>query len=126
MSNCFSYKDKQYKVGDTIGINYKIKEGDKERLQLFKGIIIKIKGDSINNRMITVRRITRSGVGVERIIPLCSPYIESIELIKQSNYQKSKLYFVRRLSNTELKSKLYKVKKTINTPTAKKSAKKAK
>lgn len=123
MSNSFHFKEKQYKVGDTVAINYKIKEGDKERLQLFKGIIIKIKGATEATRMITVRKMTKSAIGVERIIPLFSPYIESIELVKQSNYRKAKLYFIRNLSEQLLKSKLYQVKKTV---AAKKGAKKAK
>lgn len=113
MANSFLYKETRYKVGDTVAINYKIKEGDKERLQLFTGIIIKIKGDSDVTRMITVRKITRSAIGVERIIPLSSPYISSMNLTKKSNYNKAKLYFVRNLSDQELKSKLYQVKKTV-------------
>ncbi|MFZ6034902.1 MAG: 50S ribosomal protein L19 [Patescibacteria group bacterium] len=113
MANSFIYKEKQVKVGDTISINYKIKEGDKERLQLFKGIVVKIKGDSETARMITVRKMTRSGVGVERIIPLSSPYIQSLELDKKSSYTKAKLYFIRNLSDQLLKSKLYQTKKKI-------------
>lgn len=112
MSNSFLFKETRYKVGDTVAINYKIKEGDKTRSQLFRGILIKIKGDSEATRMITVRKMTRSGHGVERIIPLSSPYIESIKQIKKSNYQKAKLYFIRRLSDQELKSELYQAKKT--------------
>jgi large subunit ribosomal protein L19 len=113
MANSFLFKEKQIKVGDMIAINYKIKEGDKERLQLFKGILVKIKGDSDTARMITVRKVTRSGIGVERIIPLMSPYIQSLELVKTSSYNKAKLYFIRNLSETLLKSKLYQPKKTV-------------
>lgn len=113
MANSFVYKENQVKVGDMISINYKLKEGDKERLQLFKGIVIKIKGDSETSRMITVRKVTRSGIGVERIIPLSSPYIQSLELVKKSTYNKAKLYFIRSLSETLLKSKLYQVKKKV-------------
>jgi len=113
MSNSFHFKEKQYKVGDTIAVNYKLKEGDKERLQLFKGIIIKVKGATEATRMITVRKVTKSAIGVERIIPLHSPYIESIELVKQSNYTKAKLYFIRNLSEQLLKSKLYHTKKAV-------------
>lgn len=121
MANSFLFKEKQIKVGDMIAINYKIKEGDKERLQLFKGILVKIKGDSDTARMITVRKVTRSGIGVERIIPLMSPYIQSLELVKTSSYNKAKLYFIRNLSETLLKSKLYQAKKKVAT-----KAKKAK
>lgn len=110
MANSFNYKDNTYKVGDTIDIGYKIKEGEKERIQSFKGILLKIKGNTPVNKMITVRKMSNSGIGVERIIPLFSPYISSVSLIKKSNYQKAKLYFLRGLSNQELRSKLYKVK----------------
>jgi len=114
MANFFKYKEKEYKVGDTIAVNYKLKEAGKERLQLFKGIIIKIKGDSEPQKMLTLRKITRSGIGVERIIPLASPYIESVSLLKKTNYRKSRLYFIRDLSGQELKSKLYQTKKSIH------------
>ena len=111
MSNSFLYKDTQYKVGDTVSIDYKLKEGDKERIQIFKGIIIKIKGDSEANRMFTVRKISKTGTGVEKVIPLLSPYIAKMELVKKSSYQKAKLYFVRGLTEQEVRTKLYQVKK---------------
>ena len=112
MANSLLYKDKQFKVGDTLSIHYKIKEGDKERVQIFKGILIKIKGDTPETRMFTVRKITKSGIGVERIIPLSSPAIGDIISIKKSSYRKAKAYFIRNLSEQELRSKLYHAKKT--------------
>lgn len=113
MANSFLYKDTRYKVGDTVSIDYKLKEGDKERIQIFKGIIVKVKGDSEANKMFTVRKISKSGVGVEKIIPLLSPYIAKMELIKKSSYQKAKLYFIRGLTEQEVRTKLYSVKKTV-------------
>ncbi len=107
MANSFKYKDKTLCVGDTISINYKIKEGDKERSQLFKGILIKIKGDSEECRMITVRKISHMGIGIERIIPLFSPYISSITISKHSSSKKSKLYYIRGLTDQEIRKKLY-------------------
>jgi len=115
MANLFLYNNNKFQVGDTLDINYKIKEGDKERQQLFKGILIKIKGDSQANRMITVRKITRSGIGVERVLPLSSPFIASIKLTKKSNFRKAKLYFIRELSDKELRHKLYQVKSKVKT-----------
>ncbi|MBI3366778.1 50S ribosomal protein L19 [Candidatus Roizmanbacteria bacterium] len=122
MSNSFNYQDASYKVGDMIDIDYQIKEGDKERLQTFKGILLKIKGDSLENRMITVRKISNSGIGVERIIPLKSPYIARISLVKKSRYQKAKLYFLRNLSDQELRTKLYQIKTTHKVLKRKKTA----
>lgn len=110
MANSFVYNEKIYKVGDTIDIDYKIKEGDKERIQSFKGILLKIKGNTPVTKMITVRKMSNAGIGVERIIPLSSPYIAKVSLIKKSNYQKAKLYFLRNLSDQELRTKLYQVK----------------
>lgn len=113
MANSFIYKDATYKVGDLVEIDYKIKEGEKERIQNFKGIVIKVKGDSIATRMLTVRKVSKSGIGIERIIPLSSPYINSMKLVKKSNNSKAKLYYIKGLSDQELRAKLYQTKKTI-------------
>lgn len=110
MANSVTYKDKKFKVGDTLSIHYKIKEGDKERIQIFKGILIKVKGDSPETRMFTIRRITKDGIGVERIISLVSPYINDIVLLKKSSYTKAKAYFLKELSEQELRNKLYRTK----------------
>ena len=97
MANLFLYNNNKFQVGDTLDINYKIK------------------GDSQANRMITVRKITRSGIGVERVLPLSSPFIASIKLTKKSNFRKAKLYFIRELSDKELRHKLYQVKSKVKT-----------
>lgn len=108
MSHSISYKDVSFSVGDTIAVNYLIKEGNKERGQLFEGIVTKIKGDSDATRMISVRKISNVGIGVERILPLSSPFIKDIKLKKQSTYRKAKLYFLPGLSAQHLRQKLYK------------------
>lgn len=113
MANSFLYKETKYKIGDTVSIDYKLKEGDKERIQIFKGIITKVKGDSEANRMFTVRKISKVGIGVEKVIPLLSPYIAKMELVKKSSYQKAKLYFIRGLTEQEVRTKLYQVKKKV-------------
>ncbi len=113
MANSFLYKDVRFKVGDTVSIDYKLKEGEKERIQIFKGIIVKVRGDSGVNRMFTVRKISKTGTGVEKIIPLMSPFIAKMELIKKSSYQKAKLYFIRDLTEQEVRTKLYQVKKKV-------------
>lgn len=113
MANSFLYKETKYKVGDTVSIDYKLKEGDKTRIQIFKGIITKVRGDSEANRMFTVRKISKVGIGVEKIIPLSSPYIAKMELVKKSSYQKAKLYFIKNLTEQEVRRKLYQVKKKV-------------
>jgi len=81
--------------GDTIRVHVKIKEGDKERIQIFQGTIIARTGAGISEAF-TVRKIS-AGIGVERVFPLHSPNIAKIELIKQGRVRRSKLYYLRDL-----------------------------
>jgi len=112
MANFFVYNDHTFNVGDTISLHYKIKEGDKERTQIFKGILIGVKGQTPQDRMITVRKISHSGIGVEKIIPLASPFLEDIKLIKKTTYKKAKAYFIRNFSEADIRRRLYKSKKS--------------
>jgi len=82
-----------FKVGDGVKVHTKVREGDKERIQLFKGIVIARRGSGISESF-TVRRIA-SGVGVERVFPLNSPSIEKIEVERESVVMKSRLYYLR-------------------------------
>lgn len=86
----------QFKSGDTISVAYRIKEGDKERIQVFRGDVIKIVGEG-DNRRFTVRKIS-SGVGVERIFPLNSPFIDEITVHKRGRVRRAKLYYLRELT----------------------------
>ncbi len=81
------------KVGDIVKMYLKIKEGSKERVQVFEGIVIGVKGVGLA-KTITVRKISY-GVGVEKIIPLYSTMLEKVEIIKRGDVRKSKLYFLR-------------------------------
>ncbi len=83
----------QFKAGDNITVNYKIIEGNKERIQSFKGDVIKRQGKG-GTATFTVRKIS-NGVGVERLFPVFSPNIESIKLHKVGKVRRSKLYFLR-------------------------------
>lgn len=107
MANFFKMNDKTFKVGDLIQVGYKLTEGEKSRVQNFSGILIKIKGNSHENKMITVRKMSKSGIGVERIFPLSSPLITQIKLLKQSTYQKAKAYFIRHVSERQLRKRLF-------------------
>ncbi len=82
-----------FRAGDTVTVNYKIKEGDKERVQQFTGAVIQIHGDG-NVKTFTVRKIS-NGVGVERIFPLYSPFIESIVVEKKGEVRRAKLFYLR-------------------------------
>jgi large subunit ribosomal protein L19 len=121
MANSFDFNKTMLKVGDTVSLEYKIKEGEKERTQLFKGILLMIKGSTPETRNITIRKISKIGIGVERIIPLSSPNIVSLTVDKHSNFSKSKLFFIRDYTEAETRNKLYSIKKTrkMKKPTAK-------
>lgn len=82
--------------GDTVAVHSKVVEGDKERVQIFEGVVIKRKGEGINATF-TVRKIS-NGVGVERIFPLHSPNIEKITKLKSGRVRRAKLYYLRNLT----------------------------
>lgn len=106
------HKETTFHVGDTVAVHQKVVEKDKERTQIFEGVVISIKGGS-NNKMFTVRKISYDGVGVERIWPLISPWIKKIVVIKQAKVRRAKLYYLRKLTGKEaLKVKRKEVKKT--------------
>ncbi|MGL4253206.1 MAG: 50S ribosomal protein L19 [Fusobacteriaceae bacterium] len=92
-----------FKAGDSVDVYYKVKEGDKERTQLFEGVVIRVNGGGIG-KTFTVRKIS-NGVGVERIIPVNSPMIEKIEVIKIGKVRRSKLYYLRALSGKKARIK---------------------
>jgi len=96
-----------FKAGDTITVHYKIKEGDKERIQSFTGVVIQVKNEKAT-RTFTVRKISH-GVGVERIFPYNSPYIEKIEVVKRGKVRRARIYYIRKLSG-----KAARIKEKIN------------
>ena len=79
--------------GDTVKVHVKVKEGEKERIQLFQGTVIALKGGGIRASF-TVRKIA-SGVGVERIFPLHTPTIDKLEVVRHGRVRRAKLYFLR-------------------------------
>jgi large subunit ribosomal protein L19 len=84
-----------FKSGDNVVVNYKIFEGDKFRIQAYRGDVIQVKGHGAN-KTFTVRKIS-NGVGVERIFPFSSPSIESIEVVKRGKVRRARLYYLREL-----------------------------
>ncbi len=89
-----SYKQRpDVKVGDTVKLYLKVKEGAKERVQIFQGVVISMKGSGLNTNLV-VRKISY-GVGVEKIIPLHAPVLQKIEIIKRGSVRKSKLFYLR-------------------------------
>jgi len=86
-------KRPEVRVGDTVKLSMKIKEGNKERTQIFEGVVIAKSGSGLNTT-ITVRKISY-GIGVERIIPLHTPTMEKIEVVKRGNTRRAKLFYMR-------------------------------
>ena len=85
----------KFRPGDNIVVNYKIIEGDKERIQAFRGDVIQIKGEGAT-KTFTVRKFS-NGVGVERIFPFNSPNITEIQLLKRGKVRRAKLFYLREL-----------------------------
>lgn len=84
-----------FRPGDTVKVQVRVKEGDKERLQAFEGVVIARKGGG-TREMFTVRKIS-GGVGVERIFPLHSPNVDRIEVLRRGRVRRAKLYYLREL-----------------------------
>lgn len=84
-----------FRAGDTVKVHVKIKEGDKERIQAFQGVVIK-RNKGLSSARFTVRKIS-GGVGVERIFPMNSPSIDKIEVITRGTVRRSRIYYLRNL-----------------------------
>jgi large subunit ribosomal protein L19 len=114
MANFVTYNKSMIRIGDTVQVHYKLiekeevsgkakkekKEQIRERIQIFEGILIAIKGNG-ENRMITVRRIGTAAVGVERIFPVNSPWVKNITIKKSAKVRRAKLYYLRAKTGRE-------------------------
>lgn len=85
----------EFRPGDTVRVQVRVKEGDKERLQAFQGVVVARKGSG-TREMFTVRKIS-GGIGVERIFPLNAPVVDRIELVRRGRVRRAKLYYLRDL-----------------------------
>ena len=99
-----------FRTGDTLRVHVRIREADKERIQVYEGIVIKKKKGG-SRASFTVRKISY-GVGVERIFPLHSPVIDTIEVVQQGKVRRSRLYYLRELKGKAARIKEKKVEKT--------------
>jgi large subunit ribosomal protein L19 len=100
-------------AGDVVKIHRKIVEAGKERIQVFQGMVIAIKGGQSSSPMITVRKVS-FGIGVEIVVPLYSPNIDKIEVVKRTRARRAKLYFVRSKAAKLLSKKLKEVALKLN------------
>lgn len=100
-----------FSSGDTLNVHMKVKEGDKERIQIYKGVVTKVQGAGAS-RAFTVRKIS-AGVGVERTFPFMSPSIDKIEVLSHGKVRRSRLFYLR-----DLKGKAAKIKFELVSPEA--------
>jgi large subunit ribosomal protein L19 len=85
----------RFKPGDTVKVHVRIREGEKERVQIFQGVVIRKRKGNVNSTF-TVRKVSY-GVGVERIFPLHSPMVDKIEVVSRGRVRRSRLYYLRKL-----------------------------
>ena len=93
----------EFSAGDTITVHYKIREGNKERIQNFQGVVIQRSGSG-STETFTVRKIT-NGVGVERIFPIASPFIEQIDINKRGAVRRARIFYLRNLTGKKARIK---------------------
>lgn len=103
MSLKFTHHETEFGIGDTVKVHQKIKEGDKVRTSIFEGMVIAFKNRA-ENKSFTVRRIGVQGIGIERIFPLASPFLEKIDVVKKGTrgVKRAKLYYTRKKSPQEV------------------------
>jgi large subunit ribosomal protein L19 len=92
-----------FKAGDTITVQYKIKEGNKERIQIYQGVVLQRSGKGVNETF-TVRKIS-GNIGVERIFPISSPFIEKIEVNKRGVVRRARIFYLRELRGKKARIK---------------------
>ena len=84
----------EFKAGDTINVHYKIKEGEKERIQQFQGTVIQRRNVNTNGETFTVRKVS-NGIGIERIFPILTPNLDKIEVLRKGKVRRARLYYLR-------------------------------
>lgn len=103
VENLTELKEFDFKAGDTITVHYKIREGNKERIQNFQGVVLQRRGSGATETF-TVRKIT-NGVGVERIFPVNSPFIEQIDVNKRGAVRRARIFYLRNLTGKKARIK---------------------
>jgi large subunit ribosomal protein L19 len=93
-----------FRAGDTLRLGVEIKEGSKTRVQNFEGVVIALKGEGVSNTF-TIRKIGANGVGIERIFPLYSDSLKTIEVLRRGRVRRAKLHYLRELTGKKAKIK---------------------
>jgi len=94
----------ELRSGDVVRVHRKIKEGEKERVQVFEGMIIAVRGGQSSSQTITVRKVSNN-VGVEIVVPVHAPFVDKIEVVKRAKVRRSKLYYIRHKAAKALRFK---------------------
>ncbi|MDD4190672.1 MAG: 50S ribosomal protein L19 [Mangrovibacterium sp.] len=105
VEDAFALENKlpKFGAGDTITVHYKIKEGNKERIQDFRGVVIQVRGTGVT-KTFTVRKMS-GNIGVERIFPVSSPFIDGIEVNKRGSVRRKRIYYLRGLTGKKARIK---------------------
>jgi len=106
MANTVKIKDIEAHIGDQLKIHYSFVEKEKKKIQIFEGILLAVKGRE-SNKMFMLRKVPKSNIGVERIFPVESPFIEKVEISKKGTTRRAKIYYIRDRSHREIKDKLF-------------------
>lgn len=94
----------EFNVGDTVKVHNKIREGNRERIQIFEGTVLKKQGGNTSRATFTVRKIS-NGVGVEKTWPIHSPNVEKVEVVRRGKVRRNKLFYLRKLTGKKAKVK---------------------
>ncbi len=105
-----------FKAGDTVTVSYKIVEGNKERIQQFRGVVLQRKGSG-HSATFTVRKMS-GNIGVERIFPIASPFIDAIEVNKLGRVRRAKIYYLRGLTGKKARIQEKRIKLGVEEPVA--------
>lgn len=121
------HKETLFGIGDKVKVHQKIREGEKERTQVFEGMVIAIKGGG-ESKTLTVRKVGEAGIGIERIFPLSSPFLEKVEVVRQgrSGVRHAKLYYIRGKSPRQIEAIFQRAQSRLNPQTSKNKTKKKK
>ncbi len=88
-----------FRVGDTVRVHHRIREGNKERVQVFEGFVIQRRGSGMG-KSFTVRKISANGIGVEKVFPVHCPALEKLEVVRKGKVRRAKLYYLRKVVGT--------------------------
>lgn len=106
MANSITILEQDIRVGDTIAVSFAYHDKGKEKVQIYEGIVLFVHGTGMG-KTFTVRKMTKSKIGVERVFPVLSPFIKKIKVLKKTKNTKAKVNYIRTRSDREIREQLY-------------------